>query len=135
MKLRRIVSLFLALCLLAALAACGKPSAQPANSPSPAPAETPAPSEAPAAPQPTETPEVTEAPKLPGEALTVEYTDDTGRTLTIPAEISRVAVTGPMSQIVLFALAPEKMIAVANAWDAGAEAYFAPAGIPISMSA
>ncbi len=131
MNTKRIVSLLLALCLLLALAACGTAAPKPTEAPAPAPTEAPAPAptEAPAsteAPQPATEPEVTEAPPVPGEALTVEYTDDTGRTLTIPAEISRVAVTGPMSQIVFFALAPEKLVATANEWDPGAEAYFAP---------
>ncbi len=133
MKPKRIISLLLALCLLAALAACGTAAPKPTDGPAPAPTQAPAPTAAPQptqapteAPAPTEEPEVTDAPSVPGEALTVEYTDDTGRTLTIPAEITRLAVTGPMSQIVLFALAPEKLVATANKWDPGAEAYFAP---------
>ena len=127
MKLKRIVSLLLALCLVLALAACGESAPKPTDGPAPAPTEAPQPTQAPTeAPAPTEEPEVTDAPSVPGEALTVEYTDDTGRTLTIPAEITRLAVTGPMSQIVLFALAPEKLVATANKWDPGAEAYFAP---------
>ncbi len=129
MKFKRVISLLSALCLLLALCACGEGAAKPTEAPAPtaaptqAPQPTPAPTEAPA---PTEEPTVTEAPPIPGEALPVEYIDDTGRTLTIPAEITRVAVSGPMSQIVLFALAPEKLIAVSNKWDPGAEAYFAP---------
>ena len=122
MKIKRIVSLFLALSLLLALAACGSPAAKPTEAP--APTET-QPTAAPtAAPQPTDEPAPTEAPAAKPE--TVEYTDDTGRTLTIPGEITKIAITGPMSQIVLFALAPEKLVAVANAWDKGAEAYFQP---------
>ena len=127
MKAKRIISLLLALCFLLALAACGesapKPTEAPAPTEEPAPTEAPVPTEAPA---PTEEPETTAAPPMPGEALAVDYVDDTGRTLTVPAEITRIAVTGPMSQIVLFALAPEKLVATANTWDPGAEAYFAP---------
>ena len=127
MKPKRIISLLLALCLLAALAACGTAAPKPTDGPAPAPTDAPQPTQEPTeAPAPTEEPEVTAAPPMPGEALAVEYTDDTGRTLTIPAEITRLAVTGPMSQIVLFALAPEKLVATANKWDPGAEAYFAP---------
>ena len=122
MKIKRIVSLILALSLMLALAACGSPAAKPTEAP--APTET-QPTAAPtAAPQPTDEPAPTEAPAAKPE--TVEYTDDTGRTLTIPGEITKIAITGPMSQIVLFALAPEKLVAVANAWDKGAEAYFQP---------
>ena len=131
MKPKRIISLLLALCLVLALAACSAPTPKPTDAPAPTQAPTPTaapqPTQAPTeAPAPTEEPEVTDAPPVPGEALTVEYTDDTGRTLTIPAQITRLAVTGPMSQIVLFALAPEKLVATANEWDPGAEAYFAP---------
>ena len=118
MKPKRIISLLLALCLVLALAACSAPTPKPTDGPAPAPTAAPQPTQAPTeAPAPTEEPEVTDAPPVPGEALTVEYTDDTGRTLTIPAEITRLAVTGPMSQIVLFALAPEKLVATANEWD------------------
>ena len=123
MKAKRIISLLLALCFLLALAACGESAPKPTDGPAPAPTEAPVPTEAPA---PTEEPETTAAPPMPGEALAVDYVDDTGRTLSIPAEITRIAVTGPMSQIVLFALAPEKLVATANKWDPGAEAYFAP---------
>ena len=131
MKPKRIISLLLALCLVLALAACSAPTPKPTDAPAPtqtpAPTAAPQPTQAPTeTPAPTEEPEVTDAPPVPGEALTVEYTDDTGRTLAIPAEITRLAVTGPMSQIVLFALAPEKLVATANKWDPGAEAYFAP---------
>ncbi len=127
MKPKRIVSLLLALCFVLALSACGESAPKPTDGPAPAPTEAPAPTAAPTeAPAPTEEPEVTAAPPVPGEALAVDYTDDTGRTLTIPGEITRIAVTGPMSQIVLFALAPEKLVATANEWDPGAEAYFAP---------
>ena len=131
MKPKRIISLLLALCLVLALAACSAPTPKPTDAPAPtqtpAPTAAPQPTQAPTeAPAPTEEPEVTDAPPVPGEALTVDYTDDTGRTLAIPAQITRLAVTGPMSQIVLFALAPEKLVATANKWDPGAEAYFAP---------
>lgn len=121
MKIKSIVSLVLALCMLAALCACGTPAAKPTE----APATTARPAEAPTqAPQPTDEPVPTEAPETKPE--TAKYTDDTGRTLTIPGEITRIAVTGPMSQIVLFALAPEKLVGISNKWDQGAEAYFQP---------
>ena len=94
------------------------PTAAPESTPAPAPAET-------KAPAPGEEP-LTEAPAIPGEAAAVEFTDDTGRTLPVPREITRIAVTGPMSQIVVFALAPEKLVGLSNAWDPGAETYFAP---------
>ena len=125
MKIERIISLLLALCLLASLCACASPAAKPTEAP--AATASPAPSAAPAeTPQPTEAPTPEPAEEPPAKPETVEYTDDTGRTLTIPGEITRIAVTGPMSQIVLFALAPEKLVGIANKWDPGAEAYFKP---------
>lgn len=54
----------------------------------------------------------------------VKYTDDTGRTMDLPANITRIAVTGPMSQIILFALAPEKLVGIANEWNPGVDGYF-----------
>ena len=51
------------------------------------------------------------------------FTDSVGRTVTLPQRVERVAVTGPLAQIVVFALAPEKLVGVASAWDATAEAY------------
>ncbi|MDD3409612.1 MAG: ABC transporter substrate-binding protein [Eubacteriales bacterium] len=51
------------------------------------------------------------------------FTDSVGREVTVPAQIGKIAVTGPMAQIVLFALAPEMLVGIANAWDASAESY------------
>ena len=71
------------------------------------------------------TPAPTPAPASPS-SDTVEFTDDTGRTLTLPAKIERIAVTGPMSQIVVFSLAPDLLVGISNKWDPGAEDYFDP---------
>ena len=54
------------------------------------------------------------------------FTDDAGRTVTIDAEITRVAVSGVGAQIVVFALAPDMLVGVTSEWDAGSEAYIAP---------
>ena len=51
-----------------------------------------------------------------------EFTDSTGRVLTLDDQITRVAVSGPYAQIVLFALAPDLMVGLSSRWDAGAEA-------------
>jgi len=119
MKVKRMIALLLALCLLGALAACAKaPAGQTPAPPPAAGTETPA-------PEPEQTPEA--APPVEAEPETVEFTDDTGRTMTVPGHVERIAVTGPMSQIVLFSLAPEKLVGISNAWDPGAEAYFDPA--------
>ena len=52
------------------------------------------------------------------------FTDSCGREVTVPADIRRIAVSGPLAQMVVFAIAPDKMVGVANAWDETAQAYF-----------
>ena len=45
---------------------------------------------------------------------TVSFTDSAGRTVELPAKIERVAITGPISQMFMFTLAPEKMVGLSN---------------------
>lgn len=52
------------------------------------------------------------------------FTDSCGREVTVPADIQRIAVSGPLAQMVVFAIAPDKMVGVANAWDESAKSYF-----------
>ena len=54
----------------------------------------------------------------------MQFTDSTGRTVEVPANIERIAISGPMAQIVLFALAPDKLVGIANAWDETAAEFF-----------
>lgn len=51
------------------------------------------------------------------------FTDSVGRTVELPNQIDQIAVSGPLAQIVLFALCPDKLVGVADAWSADAEAY------------
>ena len=51
------------------------------------------------------------------------FTDSVGREVTVPAQIDQVAVSGPLAQIVLFALCPDKLVGIANAWDESAAQY------------
>ena len=51
------------------------------------------------------------------------FTDSVGREVTVPAQIDKVALSGPMAQIVLFALCPDKLVGIANAWDESAAQY------------
>lgn len=46
-------------------------------------------------------------------APAARFTDSAGRALEVPAEITRIAVTGPMAQTVLFALAPDMLVGIA----------------------
>ena len=75
----------------------------------------------------TEAPTATEAPAPTEEPApaTVQFTDSVGRVVELPADITKVAISGPLAQIVLFALCPDKLVGVASKWDATAEQYLA----------
>ncbi|MEN6418611.1 MAG: ABC transporter substrate-binding protein [Clostridiaceae bacterium] len=75
----------------------------------------------------TEAPVATEAPTPTEEPApaTVQFTDSVGRVVEVPANITKVAISGPLAQIVLFALCPDKLVGVASKWDATAEQYLA----------
>ena len=106
---KRILSLFLALLLLSG---CAAPAAeQPETSSQDTTVEETAPT----------TEETTEPTGNTTE--TVEFTDSVGRTVTVPANITKVAVSGPMAQIVLFALCPDLLVGIANEWDDSAAQF------------
>ncbi len=80
----------------------------------------------------TEEPVITEEPaaeETVAEETTaptsVEFTDSVGRTVEVPANITKVAVSGPLAQIVLFSICPDKLVGIASAWDSSAEEYLA----------
>lgn len=56
-------------------------------------------------------------------AKTRVFVDDAGRNVSVPAEISRFAVSGAMPQIVLYALAPDMFVGLADRWYESAKAY------------
>ena len=56
-------------------------------------------------------------------AETRVFTDSADREVTVPTQIDKVAVSGPLAQIVLFALCPDKLVGVANEWDASAQQF------------
>ncbi len=94
---RRILVLLLALCLLAGLiSGCGQPTAETSEPP----AEDTAPATEPAAEETT--PE------------TREFTDSTGRTVTVPYEVTKVAISGPLTQVYAIPLVGELMVGVSN---------------------
>lgn len=67
-------------------------------------------------------------PETPVEAQkTRVFTDSVGRTVEVPQDIERVAVSGPLAQIVVFALCPDRLVGIAQKWDATAEQYLATA--------
>lgn len=51
------------------------------------------------------------------------FTDDAGRSVVLPTQIQRIAVTGQMSQIAILAIAPDMLVGVASAWDEEEKAY------------
>ena len=87
--------------------------------------------------EPTRTPDAEESAQAPaaptaepeptGEPLseTFLFTDSVGRELKLPSAIDRVAVSGPLAQIVLFALCPDKLVGIASKWDKTAERFLA----------
>lgn len=54
---------------------------------------------------------------VPAASETRIYTDDCGREVKIPTEITAIVPSGPLSQIVLFAIAPEMFVGLAAPWD------------------
>lgn len=84
---RKIFALLLVLCLLAGLlSGCGQ--AAPAASEPPA--------------EESQTPE------------TREFTDSTGRTVTVPYEVTKVAISGPLTQVYAIPLVGDLMVGVSN---------------------
>jgi len=65
---------------------------------------------------------------IPSFAQTQEraFTDSVGRTVMIPKTVERVAVTGPIAQMMVFALAPDLMVGIATEWDAAAKEVMNP---------
>lgn len=104
MKRASSLVLALALALGLALSACAPTSAQPSVTPSPTPTASDTPT------------------KAPG-GDTVGFTDSSGRVVELPASIERVAPSGPLAQMVLFALAPEKFVCLASEWSPETEQF------------
>ena len=52
---------------------------------------------------------------------TFEFVDSAGRTVTLPRTIKRIAPSGTMAQIMLFALAPDEMVGLSGKWATSAE--------------
>jgi iron complex transport system substrate-binding protein len=103
--MKRLLSLLLAVVMVFAIAACnGQSSATPASG-SPAAAES------------------ASASDSASSAPTVKFTDSAGRVVDIPAKITRIAASGAMAQIVLFALAPDMLVGVASKWSDAAKPY------------
>lgn len=57
------------------------------------------------------------------EDATRVFTDSLGREVTLDVNITKIAVSGSLAQIVVFALAPDKLVGIATKWDSSAEKY------------
>lgn len=57
---------------------------------------------------------------------TREFTDSTGRTVTIPAKITKIAISGPLSQIYILPIAGDLLVGVSNAYSEDAALYLPP---------
>ncbi len=55
----------------------------------------------------------------------VQFTDDVGRTVALPENISRIVPSGPLAQIILFAIAPDMFVGLASKWDDCADGFIA----------
>lgn len=54
---------------------------------------------------------------------TIKFVDSAGREVELPQKIERVAPSGALSQIVLFSLAPDKLVGLTGKWTNDAELY------------
>lgn len=110
---RTLAFLLTLLFALSAFAGCAAPIEQSPGEPvtTAQPASTAKPTQA----QPADEPQSTD---------TVKFVDSVGREVEVPANIEKIAISGPLAQMTLFALAPDKLVGIANEWDKTAEAFF-----------
>ena len=54
---------------------------------------------------------------------TREFTDSLGRTVIIPEKITKIAVSGPLSQVYILPLAGDMLVGVSNAFAENAQKY------------
>ena len=59
---------------------------------------------------------------LPREKTT-DFTDSLGRTVTLPEKITRIAISGPLSQVYILPLAGDMLVGVSNAFAENAQKY------------
>ena len=57
------------------------------------------------------------------DAKTREFTDSLGRTVTVPGKITKIAITGPLSQVYIIPLAGDMLVGVSNAFASDAALY------------
>lgn len=78
--------------------------------------------------QPPTHPQVSDAPiQAPTEATeepqSREFTDSCGRTVTVPMEVTKIAISGPLSQIYILPLAGDVLVGVSQGFSEDAKTY------------
>lgn len=106
----RLISLLLALAMVLSMTACSTAAGDSETAPPATAAQTEA----------VQTEEVQSA--VPE---TYIFVDDCGREVEVPSEISRIVPSGPLAQIVLFAIAPEMFVGLATKWYDSVEGIIA----------
>lgn len=107
--MKKVFALCLILCMtLSLFAGCGK---------------TPQGTTTPPSQEPT-TPSTQSEPK----PQTREFTDSAGRTVTIPYEVTKIAISGPLSQVYILPLAGDMLVGVSTRYAEGTELYL-PKGV------
>lgn len=92
MRLKKTLAALLAMLLIASISGCSKPTAQPDSS--------------------TKTSSETKTDKE--EPTTYKFTDSVGREVELPSNIERIAPSGPLAQVVLYTLSPDKLAGLAG---------------------
>lgn len=109
--MKKTLALLLSLVMvLSAFAGCGQK----------APTDT----QPPAQPQVSEAP--TEAPATAAAAQDRDFTDSCGRTVKVPVEVTKIAISGPLSQIYILPLAGDMLVGVSQSFSADAKKYLPP---------
>lgn len=111
-RLRSVKMGLAALLLVTWLPACGTSSK---DTPQAASTVSPSSSSAPSA--------AASASPSPAAPATVSFTDSAGRKVELPGSIERIAPSGQLAQMVLFALAPDKLVGLSNKWSGDAGAF------------
>ena len=62
-----------------------------------------------------------ETPPAESTAATFVFTDDCGRDVSVPEEVSRIVASGPLAQIMLYTIAPDMLVGLASRWSSSAE--------------
>ena len=127
-KAVRLTTILAAAALSASAFGCAAaPAAQPAAEEAPAETEeAPAEAEEETAEEAEVTAEEAETEEAAAEETaetTRIFTDSAGREVEVDAEITRIAATGPLAQIALYAIAPDLMVGWTSDWSEASEKY------------